>query len=128
MENVQITGTSSTNVINNLSSVQTKTSNDFAEQLAKSTEKAQASADDAKLKKTCKDMEAMFLNMMMTDMRKTIQKSKLVESSKEDIMTSMLDTEVTKNMANAGGMGLGDMLYRQLRVTNTAVKTNQAPQ
>jgi len=124
---VQITGTSSTNVINNLSSVQTKTSNDFAEQLAKTTEKAQADADDAKLKKTCKDMEAMFLNMMMTDMRKTIQKSKLVDSSKEDIMTSMLDTEVTKNMANAGGMGLGDMLYRQLRVTNTAVKTNQAP-
>jgi len=124
---MQIPGINSVTSINNLNSVQTKTTGDFAASLALSTEKAQASKDDAKLKATCKDMEAMFLNMMMADMRKTVQKSKLVDTSQEDIMTSMLDTEMTKNMASAGGMGLADMLYRQLRIADSAVKKPQAP-
>ena len=116
----------STSMINNLNTVQNKVTGDFADNLAKETEKAQASKDDVKLKKTCKDMEAMFLNMMMADMRKTVDKSKLVDTSQEDIMTSMLDTEVTKNMASAGGIGLADMLYRQLRIDGSGVKNPQA--
>ena len=95
--------------------------------MAKSTEAAQAAKDDVKLKATCRDMEAMFLNMMMADMRKTVPKSKLVDTSKEEIMTSMLDGEVTKNMASAGGIGLADMLYRQLRIADSAVKKTKAP-
>jgi len=125
---MQISGiNNTTSMINNLSSVQTKATGDFAENLAVATEKAQAAKDDVKLKATCRDMEAMFLNMMMADMRKTVQKSKLVDTSKEEIMTSMLDGEVTKNMASAGGIGLADMLYRQLRIADSAVKKPQAP-
>lgn len=124
---MQISGTNSVNMINNLSSAQTKAAGDFAEKLSSATKKAQESKDDTKLKETCKDMEAMFLNMMMADMRKTVQKSKLVDDSKEEIMTSMLDAEMTKNMASAGGMGLADMLYRQLSMTASAVKKTQAP-
>jgi len=125
---MQISGMNPTGVINNLNSVQTNKAVDVANSLTTSTAKNQTSSDDAKLKATCKDMEAVFLNMMMTEMRKTIDKSKLVDSSKEDIMTSMLDTEMTKNMASAGGMGLADMLYRQLHMAASAtVKTkNQA--
>jgi flagellar protein FlgJ len=125
---MQISGISANRGVTNLSSVQTKSgeTNDFAQRLASLTEKTPEDKDDAKLKKTCKDMEAMFLNMMMTAMRKTVQKSKLVDDSKEDIMTSMLDSEMTKNMANAGGMGLADMLYRQLNITAKANKVPQA--
>ena len=123
---MNISGINSTSMVNNINTVQDKVTGDFAETLATQTEKAQASKDDAKLKKTCVDMEAMFLNMMMADMRKTVDKSKLVDTSQEDIMTSMLDTEVTKNMASAGGMGLADMLYRQLRIDSTGVKNPQA--
>lgn len=123
---MQIPGINSVSMINNLNSVQTKTAGDYATNLSSAAQNAQDSKDDAKLKSTCKDMEAMFLNMMMTEMRKTVQKSKLVDTSKEEIMTSMLDTEVTKNMASAGGMGLADMLYRQLRISASAVKSPQA--
>ena len=115
-----------TSMINNLNMVQNKVTGDFAKTLATETEKAQATKDDVKLKETCRDMEAMFLNMMMADMRKTVQKSELVDSSKEEIMTSMLDSEVTKNMASAGGIGLADMLYRQLRIDGSGVKNPQA--
>lgn len=125
---MQISGIGANGVMNSLSLVQTKDEDksQFAAHLASETEKAQAEKDDTKLKTTCRDMEAMFLNMMMADMRKTVQKSKLVDSSKEDIMTSMLDSEMTKDMAKAGGMGLADMLYRQLRMTAQADKNPQA--
>ena len=125
---MQISGIGANSVMNNPSLVQTKNGDksEFAAHLATAAEKAQAEKDDVKLKKTCQDMEAMFLNMMMADMRKTIQKSKLVDDSKEEIMTSMLDSEMTKNMAKAGGMGLADMLYRQLHITEKNDKSPQA--
>ena len=125
---MQISGMGTNSIMNSPSLVQTKDVDQsaFAAQLASATEKAQAAKDDSKLKTTCKDMEAMFLNMMLTDMRKTVQKSKLIDDSKEDIMTSMLDGEMTKKMANAGGMGLADMLYRQLHIDAKAEKKPQA--
>jgi flagellar protein FlgJ len=33
-------------------------------------------------------------------------------------MQSMLDTELTKNMANAGGIGIANMIYKQLSMSN----------
>ncbi|BBB91542.1 MAG TPA: rod-binding protein [Methylomusa anaerophila] len=68
-----------------------------------------------KLKQACRDMEAVFLNIMLTRMRATVPKSGLLGDNKEEnIYQSLLDTELTKNMAQAGGIGLADMLYRQL--------------
>lgn len=99
----------------------------FAEQLEKAAkaagrtdpgaaDAAAQAAEDAKLKATCKEMEAVFLNMMLTRMRATVPKGNLLgNSSEEQMLTSLLDTELTKNMAQAGGMGLADMLYRQLK-------------
>ena len=123
---MQISKADSVGLVNNVSSIKTKDTGDFVKHLASATEEAQQAKDDAKLKATCKDMEAVFLNMMMADMRKTVQKSNLVDTSTEDMMTSMLDSEMTKNMASAGGMGLADMLYRQLRLDASAVKKPQA--
>ena len=77
---------------------------------------AAKAAEDAKLKAACKEMEAVFLNLMLTRMRATVPKGNLLgNSSEEQMLTSLLDTELTKNMAQAGGMGLADMLYRQLK-------------
>ena len=123
---MQISKADSVGLVNNVSSIKTKDTGDFAKHLASATEEAQQAKDDAKLKATCKDMEAVFLNMMMADMRKTVQKSNLVDTSTEDMMTSMLDSEMTKNMASAGGMGLAYMLYRQLRLDASTVKKPQA--
>jgi peptidoglycan hydrolase FlgJ len=90
-----------------------------------------AKTDDAKLKAACTDFEAVFINMMLSQMRKTVPKNGLLpQTSAQDIMQSMLDTEMTKNMAHAGGIGLADMLYRQLTLPNSAVNIpnkGQAP-
>lgn len=85
---------------------------------------AVTSGEEAKLKAACRDMEAVFLNLMLKQMRETVPKGNLLGNSREEqTLTSMLDTELTKNMAKAGGMGLADMLYRQLSKTSAAVTT-----
>lgn len=88
-------------------------------------------AEDTKLRAVCKDMESVFLNMLLTQMRRTVPKDGILgQSSQQDIMQSLLDSEMSKNMAQAGGIGLADMLYRQLSPTlapNITSNKGQAP-
>ncbi|MEN6412101.1 MAG: rod-binding protein [Veillonellales bacterium] len=116
--------------INNYKSGQIKAVGALADKLEKSAAgQSGISQDDIKLKHACRDMEAVFLNLLLTEMRKTVPKSSLLgDQSQEELMTSMLDSEMTKNMAQAGGIGLADMLYRQLRITTAKGNfTGQAP-
>lgn len=87
------------------------------------------SAEDKKLKAACQDMEAVFLNMLLSEMRKSVPKDSLFGSSNADeIMKSMLDSELTKGMSKAGGIGLADMMYRQLSSNVNNVNTTQKGQ
>ncbi|EAX47463.1 hypothetical protein TcarDRAFT_1481 [Thermosinus carboxydivorans Nor1] len=81
--------------------------------------------DDQKLRQACRDMEAVFLNLLLSRMRSTVPQSGLVDTSQEEIMRSLLDRELTSTMAQAGGIGLADMLYRQLTSENR--EKSQAP-
>lgn len=98
---------------------------EFASHLAKAAQGSADNKETVRLKSACRDLEAVFLNMMWTSMRATVPKASLMGGGfGEDIMRSMQDTELTKTMAQAGGMGLADMLYRQLKTDNIA--KNQA--
>lgn len=67
------------------------------------------------LRRAAAEFESLFINQMLKSMRETIGKSELFHGGNaEDIYASMLDTELSKNMAKAGGIGLADMLLRQL--------------
>lgn len=73
------------------------------------------SADDAKLKKACQEMESVFLNMLLKSMRDTVPKSELGgNNQRTETMQSMMDMEMTRNMAAAGGTGIAAMMYRNL--------------
>ena len=75
-----------------------------------------AAAEDKALKKACEGFEAMFLNMMYRQMRSTVHEGGLCgEDNATKIFEDMRDSEMTKQMAEAGGIGLGDLLYKQLR-------------
>ncbi|MBP1764269.1 MAG: flgJ [Firmicutes bacterium] len=83
--------------------------------------------EDKKMREACRGMEAVFLNLMLSQMRAAVPKSSLTGSSnQEETMRSMLDTEMTKNLAEAGGIGLADMIYRQLLQEKNVLKPNQA--
>lgn len=101
---------------------------DFAAKMEKAAASIQDDKEKAKLKEVCKDMEAVYLNLMLSKMRATVPKSKLMgDSSQEELFRSLLDSEMTKNLAKAGGIGLADMLYRQLTIEAETKNKSQAP-
>lgn len=125
---MEINRVTANSALNSYTASKTKTEGDFAAKLSQAAADT-TSSDDAKLKSVCREMEAVFLNLMLSRMRATVPKSDLLpDRSKEEIMQSMLDSELTKNMAQAGGAGLADMLYRQLTLSGTATNIkSQAP-
>ena len=69
----------------------------------------------AKLKDTCNQFEALFLYQIMEKARQALPKSDLAGNPMgEDLFKGMLNQELAGKMAQAGGMGLGKMLYDQL--------------
>jgi len=123
--------TSETNIIKGQASMQEKDDKEFARKLKEVQEKAEQTKvmgagrtveEDAKLREVCREMEAVFLNMMLGKMRDTVPERTLFpKSSGEKMMQSMLDIELTRTMAQGGGMGLGELLYKQ--ISNPGVKT-----
>lgn len=70
---------------------------------------------DAGLKAACEDMEALFIHHMLSEMRKTVAKSGLIDGGRsEEIYTSLMDVELAKEMAHSGGVGLSTVLLEQL--------------
>jgi len=73
---------------------------------------------DVKLMKTCRQLEGVFFNMMLKEMRKTVQDSGLVEDSghEKEIFTEMMDQDIAGKMADTdhADNGVANMLYFQL--------------
>jgi flagellar protein FlgJ len=72
-------------------------------------------AKEAKLKKACHDFEAIMLKQLLTTMRKSVPKDGLFKTGfAGDMYDSMRDEQLAKNMAGGRGMGIADLLYKQL--------------
>ena len=67
------------------------------------------------LEKAASEFESLFIYHMLKTMRKSVSKGSLFGNSKgEEIYKSMLDEELSKVMAQGRGMGLRDMVVRDL--------------
>ena len=67
------------------------------------------------LRKVCSEFEAIFLNYLLQQMRKTIPKSGLIEEGlTQEIYEEQWYTALAHKMAEEGGIGLAKILYRQL--------------
>jgi Rod binding domain-containing protein len=66
------------------------------------------------IEKVARDFESIFLNKLMSSMRKTVPKSGLLDSFASDMFQSMMDEEMSKEMAKNKGMGMGEMIYNDL--------------
>ena len=72
--------------------------------------------NDAKLRETASEFEAIFIQQMLKSMRKTSLESDLLPKSEgEKIFRSMLDEQYAKLSAKSGSLGLGQMIYHQLK-------------
>lgn len=70
---------------------------------------------DPQTLKAAEGMEAMFLDYMMNQMRKTVPKESMdLENTGTEVYRSMLDSEVAQKAARAGGVGLADQIVAYL--------------
>ena len=77
--------------------------------------KGEAAQDPSKaIRQTSEQFEAYFIQQMMKTMRESIEKSDLVDGGNMDMYQDLMDKEVSLQMVKRGGMGLADMMERQM--------------
>ncbi|MBF0471454.1 MAG: flagellar assembly peptidoglycan hydrolase FlgJ [Gammaproteobacteria bacterium] len=70
------------------------------------------------LTEVAKQFEAIFMQMMLKSMRDASQVDGLLDSQQGDVYTDMYDKQLTNNLSGqGGGMGLADVIVRQLEQT-----------
>lgn len=109
-----VTGINSQNITDLTKTQKTTLESDSFKQ---SLNNAIQNGEDETLKKACVEFESYFLNMMFKSMRKTVLADEdgiFAKSNAEQIFQDMLDQELTTKMAKQGGIGLADMMYKQL--------------
>ena len=75
----------------------------------------QVEIEEEKLKKACADFESIFINYMLKTMRRAIPQNGTNFPGK-DIYSTMVDRKVAEDLAKrGGGIGLQEMLLRQLK-------------
>ncbi len=68
------------------------------------------------LKQLCQDFESIFVNSLFQEMRKMIpDEGYLGQDMGLDVFQEMMDMEVAREMSRRDGIGLGRLLYEQLR-------------
>ncbi|EPF6064501.1 flagellar assembly peptidoglycan hydrolase FlgJ [Enterobacter cloacae] len=66
------------------------------------------------LKAAAKQMEGIFVQMMMKSMRDATFKDDLLSSQSAEMYTAMHDQQVAQNIAGSGQLGFADLIVRQL--------------
>lgn len=69
----------------------------------------------AHLKNACKELESVFIYHLLKEMRATIPDSGLMGGEGiKDMYNHMTDSQLAKELSQDGGIGLSDILFRQL--------------
>jgi len=98
--------------MNDITSATSSTYLDFS---ALAQLKGDAARDPSQaIRKTAEQFEAYFIQQMMKTMRESIEKSDLVDGGNMDMYQDLMDKEVSLSMSKRGGMGMADMLERQM--------------
>lgn len=89
--------------------------------------RAQQDASGA-IKEVAAEFEAQFVSMMLKSMREAVQSDGLFSNDHVETFQGMFDQEIAQKLsARAGGIGLADMIARQLeRDTNPQPEQSQA--
>jgi flagellar protein FlgJ len=98
-----------------MSDMSTTSSSTYLDFNALTRLKGEAAQDPSKaIRKTSEQFEAYFIQQMMKTMRESIEKSDLVEGGNMDQYQDLMDKELSLEMVKRGGMGVADMMERQM--------------
>lgn len=81
-------------------------------------------APDKALASAAKQFEAVFMNMLLKSMRDATPQEGMFDSEQTKMFTSMLDQQLSQTVGGSRGIGLADMMVKQL--SRHAGKTEQA--
>jgi flagellar protein FlgJ len=71
---------------------------------------------EARLSRACLEFESLFIAHMLKAMRKTVSEGGLIRESNEGkIFKSMFDEKLALEIAQSGGIGLGEILFEQIK-------------
>lgn len=69
----------------------------------------------SKLYEQCQEFESIFVQMMLKEMRATVNKSDMLDGGyAEEVFEDMLYEERAKSMTKSAGFGLADQMYLEL--------------
>ena len=72
-----------------------------------------------RLKRTCTEFESIFITYMLKSMRNTLVEDGLFGKTNEaKIVKSMFDEKLALGIARGGGIGLGRILFEELKMKN----------
>jgi len=74
-----------------------------------------ASDTPAALQEVGKHFEALFIQMMLQSMRQATPGDPLLGGKEGEMYRDLFDKQISENLASHGGMGLADIIVRQLR-------------
>ena len=91
---------------------------DMTEAASSAPKHKEVDVEAQKLREACEGFEAMFLSMMYKQMRATVPETDLFgkKSNAIKIFEDMRDTELMTAASKAGGIGIADMMYKQLSI------------
>jgi Rod binding domain-containing protein len=69
---------------------------------------------DKKLRRACQDFESLFIYKLMEKMQATAPRGGSSNSGQGDILYSICNQQVSIALSKGKGIGIGDMLYKQL--------------
>lgn len=71
--------------------------------------------DEKRLKQAAQDFEALFINQLLQSMRRTVGKSGLLgDAPGKDVYQSLFDREISRKLAQQGGLGLGNTMVQKI--------------
>jgi len=80
-----------------------------------SLKKGASQNDPAAIRQVAKQFESLFAHMMIKSMRDAVGKDPIFGSDQEQMYQSMFDDQLSVEMTRGHGLGLADMLIRQLQ-------------
>ncbi len=66
------------------------------------------------MKEAARQFETLFLDMMLKSMRSAVPGDSPFDSEGTQVFTGLLDHEYSRKLADKGGLGLADLLVKQL--------------
>lgn len=81
------------------------------------TQHSSPDSDPGKLKEACSEMESLFIFYLLKEMRASVPKSGLMgEDRTEETYTSMMDLQLSKEIAQNRGIGIASAIFKKLYI------------